>query len=310
MKLNAQGMMLAEECLEEWNLKYEIWLVHKKEAAQIAKYELLKNDWEAILKVMIEKMTPLSSFYVKPVEHAQMALKYKIYETYDKLLLFSDAEIKNGFKKLKLKEFNTRWLVNIDDIEREFKLIEEKGIKINKLWALQNIDWYLNTKLQNQMLTEAAPAAHDNIIMSKLSKILINLEKKINYDGNNRPFKEPVEHVMNEIVSDGYFTELFAHVDKRDEISRLKDIFRGKTEHYLITQTIEDYFYYPTQLTKTKFFCAIYDLMSLILETNLIDENTFTELKDVSYKSWDFYRYKRLNNIFYPRKKKENLSSD
>lgn len=297
-------MKYSEEQYEYLNRFYSTEYEKDKILAKIFRTDLfdIENSYEeAKLEFKRDLNTDLSF---------TVFLAAKLLAIHKALLLFPDNEIVEKFAKycrISIEEIK-KFFISYENLEKHFKQIEEKGIRINKADLILEVKAYLGLKFSMAYAGNLFPTVRDNTKMSKLSDEFIKLRKRRKDSGSNpKRYKNVFEIFLNQSVND--FEKIPGDEDlgigMEFNLDNMIEISKGRTERIFIKHIIQECFEYEhTGLTKTKFRAAIYDLIGEIITKKWITEDEFDEIRDVSYKSWDSYKAKKVKNLLSSNKKK------
>ncbi|UAY53211.1 hypothetical protein [Ferruginibacter albus] len=264
--------------IETFDKEYSEIMEIKNENARISREALLSD------------VVKFGSFQPK-AEIAKYLRRY-----HKDLMFFKSDDIINKLKEFGLKETELRWFISIDDINKEFDLIIEKDILIDKPKALFYIQEHLMIKFGVQIILWAAkPIVRDKVSMNLLSKYMFDLQKRREYaKGDPKSFKNVFDILMNSILK-----EIPNNESAEFTIKRFFELAKGKTEKGLLKKLINESFDHETNgLTKGKLLSTVYDLFQIILQDRFFEnEDEFKEKKDYSINSYNKFKAHKMKKI-------------
>lgn len=297
-------MKYSNDEYELLNRLYKINYEKEKELSKSFKTELLQLE-----EGLEAKLAELNSKWDIELDPSVFRAA-KLLSIHKALLFFPDKEILERFAKYygcSFEEIN-KFFVSYEDLNKCFEEIEKTGIHIDKVEAILMIKGYLAFKFSMGYVQQSYQVTRDKVKMSSLSNELIKLKKRReNSKSNQKLNKNSFKEFLNQLATLG---ESMNKGEKGDwkislGLDNIIKISRANTEKIFIKQMVLDCFEYKhLKMKKSKFRSTIYDLLRLILTKDWISEDQFDEIQDVSYKSWEWYRAKKVRVLLQPLKKK------
>jgi hypothetical protein len=251
--------------------------------------ELEKNGIKPALEL-------LSEIEKSKADLSKIDIAYNIRIVFWGLLFFRNDSLISRFKKLGLKPFELRWFVSLDEIDKQFKLIERKGIKIDKPFALTIIRVYLYSKFLVQILSFATDdVTRDEVSKNMLTDYLFKIKKRRQYsEGDPRTYKDWLEMFLNDMIN-----ALTMETQGEINIDVFLNISKGKLEKTYLKIIIEECFEYDKQkLNDTEFLCTVYGFFRIILQGYSLADAAYFKSDINGYRqSFDIYRSRRLKTI-------------
>jgi hypothetical protein len=245
---------------------------------------------------MVSALELLSDIENSKESLSKIDMAYNVRIVFWKLLFFKSDKLIKRFKKLGLRPVELRWFVSLDEIDQQFRLIERKGIKIDKPLALTIIRVYLYSKFLVQILSFATDdVTRDEVSKNMLTDYLFKIKKRRQYSGGDLlTYKDGLEVFLNDMIN-------ILTVETRGEINIdvFLNISKGKLEKTYLKILIEECFEYDKQkLNDTEFLCVVYGFFRIILQGYVLADAAYFKSDIYGYrKSFDIYRSRRLKTI-------------
>lgn len=260
------------EKLEEYNLVLSDLVDKKINDAAISKQNLLKCNIKALADLSI------TDLFVFIVDFSRQ------------LKFFPDEDVIRCFKLIGLTSSELRWFIPLKEIIGEFKVIEQSGIRINKIAALYLIEQHLDIKIAHAIFIKITGVVTDdgvnmNKATKKIKQVLDRRKKKI------------------DSITLTQFDEIAEIFEKLTPKAATK-MLEGKTEYTELRLIFDNYFFPDSHISKRKFRITIYELCRIIMKDFkrlLPDYTSYLNLKDPSENTWDGFRAKQIKTHIYKR---------
>lgn len=262
------------EELEECNLVLPDLIDMKINDAAVSKQHLLKCNYKALVNLSEAEL------FVFLVDFSRQ-LKFS-----------PDKDVISCFKILGLKKSELRWFIPIKEIIDEFKVIEQSGIKINKIAALYFIELHLDIKIAVEIYKRFTDVVTDD---------------RVNMNSATKKYKQVLDRRKNGIKLTTQFDEIAEMLEKAAPEAPTKvftKIFEGKTEYMELRLMFDNFFFPNPNISNRKFRITIYELCRIIMKDfkrKLPDYTSYLNLKDPSEPTWDGYRAKQIKTHIYKR---------
>ena len=192
-----------------------------------------------------------------------------LYTICEGLIFCPDKEILGMLKQAGLKAPDLKWLVPLEELEKEFTAIENGGLVIDKIRTLICIQLYISTQLLNTIFLRFAETVnHDNTVWNPLVKTMYDAYNRAKYAQKKGKVPGDEETVaVQEMVP--LFGEAFGKPAKRKLVT---DLFQGKTEHHILVQILDFIKPLHLPLSKRKKLVTCFELFELICKDGLLGE--------------------------------------
>ena len=247
-------------------------------------------------------------------EHAIAARQYFI-----NAILFQDEEALNKLRDLNLVARETKfqslikWFISLEDIHAQYDIIRQNNIKTDRLLAYRFIKAYLVSKFAKEISMIFIAIKRDDVFMSQLTEDLIKLKKRRKYSGSDpKRNKNVYELFLNFSVNElARFSFEDFDINLKFNIDTFINVSKGKTEAIYLRLLMEECFDYNLkEINDTRFLGIIFGLLKLLMpDRKLMDEESFYEASQLTYKSYDAYKAQVLKKILYPKHKPKRSSS-
>jgi hypothetical protein len=283
--------------------KYHEKVVDLKKAAVLAKTRLLSLDVKLLTRVAKKKG------YNE--DEVRIMVVMQVVQYFNEARFFADDLTLKKLSDLGFGTLFARWFIDFDKIHQQFLQIQSRNIKVDFWYALNQIEFHLKLKFNNEIQLFLMPRKRDDVLMSMISEELIKFKNRRKYSGGAQP------KYYNDIT-DLFISEMVCDFDKTVEkmksklpgwldvssIDFLIKASKGKSEQTILKELIEQCFDYETKiLSKKAFYCNIYDLLKLILQDrNLPDEEAFDErYREKAYRNFSSFQAQILRKIVFPK---------
>ncbi|HTB51785.1 MAG TPA: hypothetical protein VK718_03345 [Ferruginibacter sp.] len=292
-------MELLDEFIRMKDIEYIALVEKEKSKAEKAMQHLLSDEKRMKAQEIIEKI--LSNEEKGKQSNERAVLVLFIWPFYESLILFRNEELIIRLKEFQFTDAVLRWFVSIDEINQQFDLIIQKGIKIDKVFALNCIKDYLKGKFVNDTMYWVSGIYKDGktpVNLLTKTAILVNDRKK-NSARNPKTTSNPMDSYIGEAMNK---FDQYAQSQNEFNIGFI-ELIKGKTEKLHLKILLENCFDYHgmKKPSKTKFLNAVYDLFRIVInDYNLpTTENEFKNISGFYNNKIERFKAIKLKKIIY-----------
>lgn len=264
--------------------------------------KLVRNtDAEYLSKYKQECLKIREHFLNTPTElfknmHPLLLLPTILYFT-EKLILFSNNDVRNKLKEIGLKENELKYFISLASILKEFRNIEKgkPNVRIWRKFAIMCIIQHLHTKTSYLMFRwkEEILSVEVGTGVKKASSLIKNTirQKRVELV-HGRRYKDISSQLFHEILSDK--NQLPDEIGFTNE-DLAKDHILGKTTRTWLKLLVNESFYTEEKkITKRHFYIKIYDLLKKLIIDDYLMNSDDDHTKSGSLLSFDSYKCRRV----------------
>lgn len=282
-------MIFPDQYIKALKIAYPKILEIENRDAQRVKEELMHCD----IQNFIKKLQPVSITYYLILIH-------------NNLMFFPDKDVYDKLKSIKLSDSEVCWFISLDEINRQFDLIEKDGLILDRPAILFVIRLHLTMKFTNRILTWSDHGNIDEgLFVNIITKYLKELKKRYNGGSEPRNYKNQFDLDLNLLIK-----EAFEETEGMVNIETLISASKGKTEKMLLSFIVSDCLSYKKeQISETKFLSSLWGLFRTICpDRDFINKVEFDE-RDILENNFDAYKAKNLKKVLFyesrPKKRKD-----
>ena len=195
-------MELLDEFIRMKDIEYTALVEKEKSKAEKAMQHLLSDEERMKAQKVVEETLLIEPENDEINRKATLALF--ISPLYESLMFFRNDELIAKLKEFQLTDAELRWFVSIEEINKQFDLITQKGIKIDKVFALTCIGSYLKSKFSNDISFWVSGIHMDGktpVNFLAKSVILIHDRKK-DSKTNPKTVNNPLDSLLSETMEE------------------------------------------------------------------------------------------------------------